>query len=79
MEKPVTVNQLKLENLRTATTPCYRVTEAHPIKITDREEEEIDQKEKPSDGSLRGSGHGIAYTLTNIYIYPIKSCAAFEV
>lgn len=79
VEKPVTVNHLKLEKLRTATVPCCRITEAHPIKITDREEEEVDEKEQPSDASLRGCGHGNACTLTNIYIYPIKSCAAFEV
>lgn len=78
MEKPVTVNQLKFESLRTATMPCCPITEAHPIKITDKEEE-VDEKQKPSDASLKGSGHGNAYTLTNIYIYPIKSCAAFEV
>lgn len=81
VEKPVTVNQLKLEKLRTATAACCRITEAHPIKITDREEEEVNEKEKPkpSGASLRESGHGNACTLTNIYIYPIKSCAAFEV
>lgn len=79
MEKPVTVNQLKLEKLRTATAPCCHITEAHPIKISDREEEEVEEKEKPSHASLRGCGQGNAYTLTNIYIYPIKSCAAFEV
>lgn len=79
VEKPVTVNQLKIEKLRTAAAPCYRITEAHPIKITDREETEVDKKEKPSDASLRVCGHRNVYTLTNIYIYPIKSCAAFEV
>lgn len=81
VEKPVTVNQLKLEKLRTATAACCRITEAHPIKSTNREEEEVNEKEKPkpSDASLRECGHGNAYTLTNIYIYPIKSCAAFEV
>lgn len=79
MEKPVTVNQMKLDKLRTATVPCCRITAAHPIKITDREEEEVNKKEKASDASLSGRGHGNAYSLTNIYIYPIKSCAAFEV
>uniref|UniRef100_H3C4W8 Molybdenum cofactor sulfurase n=1 Tax=Tetraodon nigroviridis TaxID=99883 RepID=H3C4W8_TETNG len=78
VEKPVTVNHLKLDKLRTATVPCCHIT-AHPIKITNREEEEVDEKEKPSDASLKGCEHGNAYTLTNIYIYPIKSCAAFEV
>lgn len=79
MEKPATVNQLKLEKLRTATEPCCHITEAHPTEITNTEEEEVEEKEKPSDTSLRGCGHGNAYTLTNIYIYPVKSCAAFEV
>lgn len=78
VEKPVTVDQLKLEKLRTATAACCRITEAHPIKITEEEEANEEEKPKPSD-ALRECGHGNAYTLTNIYIYPIKSCAAFEV
>uniref|UniRef100_A0A674MDZ3 Molybdenum cofactor sulfurase n=1 Tax=Takifugu rubripes TaxID=31033 RepID=A0A674MDZ3_TAKRU len=53
VEKPVTLNHVKLEKLRTATAACYT--------------------------SLKGHAQGSAYTLTNIYIYPIKSCAAFEV
>lgn len=79
VDKPVTLNQVKLEKLRTATAACCHVSEAPLIQITAREEEKVDEKKKPSDASLRGRAHGSAYTLTNIYIYPIKSCAAFEV
>lgn len=79
MEKPVTLNQVKLEKLSTATAACCHISEAPLIQITAREEEKVDEKEKPSDASPRGRAHGSAYTLTNIYIYPIKSCAAFEV
>lgn len=79
VEKPVTLNQVKLEKLRTATATCHHIVKAPPIKVTDREEDKGDEKQKPSNTSLSGWGHGSAYTLTNIYIYPIKSCAAFEV
>lgn len=79
VEKPVTVDHLKLDKLRTATVQSCHVTEAYPIKISDRKEKKVYEKKKPSEASLKGCGHGKAYTLTNIYIYPIKSCAAFEV
>lgn len=79
VEKPVTLDQVRLEKLRTATATRHHTVKAPPIQITDRTEEKGDEKQKPSDTSLSGCGHGSAYTLTNIYIYPIKSCAAFEV
>ncbi|KAK5853676.1 hypothetical protein PBY51_014809 [Eleginops maclovinus] len=84
VEKPVTVDQVRLEKLKTATSASQGVNEVLPIKITNGEICKVDEKEKTTE-SLRGFGHrnsnshGGAYTLTNIYIYPIKSCGAFEV
>ncbi|KAK5882061.1 hypothetical protein CesoFtcFv8_020687 [Champsocephalus esox] len=62
VEKPVTVDQVRLEKLKAATAASYGVDEDIPIRIT--------------NGEISRGG---AYTLTNIYIYPIKSCGAFEV
>uniref|UniRef100_A0A671XLE5 Molybdenum cofactor sulfurase n=1 Tax=Sparus aurata TaxID=8175 RepID=A0A671XLE5_SPAAU len=50
VEKPVTVDHVRLEKLKTATA-----------------------------ASRESNSHGGACTLTNIYIYPIKSCGAHEV
>lgn len=80
IEKPVTVDQVKL---KTATGASQGLNEHPPIKITNGDVCEVD--EKPAEALLRGFGHrepnshGEAYTLTNIYIYPIKSCGAHEV
>ncbi|XP_042357648.1 molybdenum cofactor sulfurase isoform X2 [Plectropomus leopardus] len=83
VEKPVTVDQVRLEKLKTATATSQRLNEE--IKITNGGICKVDEKEKPAEASLRGFGHRDshshreAYTLTNIYIYPIKSCGAYEV
>ncbi|TMS04621.1 Molybdenum cofactor sulfurase [Larimichthys crocea] len=80
IEKPVTVDQVKL---KTAIGASQGLNEHPPIKITNGDVCEVD--EKPAEALLRGFGHrepnshGEAYTLTNIYIYPIKSCGAHEV
>lgn len=85
MEKPVTVDQVRLQKLRTATAACWDLNEDPPVKITNGEIHKVDEKEKPAGTSPRGVGHREsnshrgAYTLTNIYIYPIKSCGAHEV
>lgn len=84
VEKPVTVDQVRLEKHKAATAASYGVDEDIPIRITNGEICKVDGKEKSTE-ALRGFGHrdsnsqGGAYTLTNIYIYPIKSCGAFEV
>ncbi|XP_010765124.1 molybdenum cofactor sulfurase [Notothenia coriiceps] len=84
VEKPVTVDQVRLEKLKAATAASHGVNEDIPIRITNGEICKVDGKEKSTE-ALRGFGHresnsqGGAYTLTNIYIYPIKSCGAFEV
>ncbi len=85
VEKPVTVDQARLEKLKIATVASQGLNEDPPIKTTNGEIYEVDEKEKPTEASLRGfghrdsTGHREAYTLTNIYIYPIKSCGAYEV
>nr|XP_020455543.1 molybdenum cofactor sulfurase-like isoform X2 [Monopterus albus] len=87
VEKPVTVDQVRLEKLKTATAGAQSTNEDPQIRITSEEIHKVDEKKKkqPTEASLRGCGHrdshshGEAYTLTNIYIYPIKSCGAYEV
>lgn len=85
VEKPVTVDHVRLEKLKTATAASRGINEDPPIKITNGEICKVGEKEKPSEASLTGFGlresnsHGGACTLTNIYIYPIKSCGAHEV
>lgn len=85
VEKPVTVDQVRLQKLRTATAACGNLNEDPPIKVPNAEIDKVDEKEKPKDASRRGfvhresNSHRGAYTLTNIYIYPIKSCGAHEV
>uniref|UniRef100_UPI0037E87810 molybdenum cofactor sulfurase n=1 Tax=Semicossyphus pulcher TaxID=241346 RepID=UPI0037E87810 len=81
LEKPFTLDQDRLEKLKTVTAaPLY---EDYPIKISNREK--VDEKKKLAEASLRGfvhrdsSSHREAHTLTNMYIYPIKSCGAYEV
>ncbi|XP_056250515.1 molybdenum cofactor sulfurase isoform X2 [Seriola aureovittata] len=84
VEKPVTVDQVRLQKLKTTTAASEDSNEDPPIKLTNGEICKVDEKE-PTAASLKGFGHrdsnshGEAYTLTNIYIYPIKSCAAYEV
>lgn len=83
--KPVTVDQVRLEKLKTATAATQRPNEAPLIKITNGEIYKAEETEKQREALLKGFGqrdsnsHREVYTLTNIYIYPIKSCGAFEV
>lgn len=79
VEKPVIVDQVRLEKLRTTTATHWDLNEFPPIKTADIKKHTVDEKEKPADTSLTGFGHKDGYTLTNIYIYPVKSCAAQEV
>ena len=84
VEKPVTVDHKKLEKLKTTTATSPGSNEDPPTKISNGEIYKGDEKE-PTEPSLKGFGHrdseshGEAYTLTGIYIYPIKSCGAHEV
>ncbi|XP_076599323.1 molybdenum cofactor sulfurase [Chaetodon auriga] len=84
VEKPVTVDQVRLEKLKTATAASHGLNEDPPIKITNGDICK-DEKEKPTEAVLRefrprvSNNQKKAYTLTNIYIYPIKSCGAHEV
>uniref|UniRef100_A0A3Q3M338 Molybdenum cofactor sulfurase n=1 Tax=Mastacembelus armatus TaxID=205130 RepID=A0A3Q3M338_9TELE len=85
VEKPITVDQERLEKLKMATTGTQSFNLNPPIKFTNEKIYNVDEKEKPTEPSLKGLGqrdlnsHREAYTLTNIYIYPIKSCGAYEV
>ncbi|XP_070697014.1 molybdenum cofactor sulfurase isoform X2 [Pempheris klunzingeri] len=84
VEKPVTVDQVKLEKLKTAPAASQGLREDCPMRITNGYLHKVDE-EKPKKASVSAFGrgasnsHGEARTLTNIYIYPIKSCGAFEV
>uniref|UniRef100_A0A665TYM0 Molybdenum cofactor sulfurase n=1 Tax=Echeneis naucrates TaxID=173247 RepID=A0A665TYM0_ECHNA len=82
VEKPVTVDQLMMQKLKTAASNGSN--QNLTIKIPNGEICKV-VEEKPTEASLRGFGRRDsnsqreAYKLTNIYIYPIKSCAAYEV
>ncbi|XP_031593761.1 molybdenum cofactor sulfurase isoform X1 [Oreochromis aureus] len=84
VEKPVTVDQERLQELKRAVAASEDSNKSPSIKITNGEVYKGDEK-KPTEASLKGfqlrdsNSHGEAYTLTNIYIYPIKSCGAYEV
>ncbi|XP_034537125.1 molybdenum cofactor sulfurase [Notolabrus celidotus] len=80
VEKPVTVDQERLEMLQTVTAAPRGLYEDHPIKMSNGEKYKTDGKETHIEASPRGFGNNnTAHTLTNIYIYPIKSCGAYEV
>lgn len=86
VEKPVTVERVRLKMLQTLATPQGLNHDDPAIKITNGEIPKVEEKEKLTEASLKGfknidlkNSHGEAYTLTNIYIYPIKSCGAYEV
>lgn len=81
--KPVTVDAARIERLKNAATLPQGSNE-EPIKCSSGEICRVDER-RPTEAAMKGfergdsSGHREAYTLTNIYIYPIKSCGAYEV
>lgn len=85
VEKPVTVDQVRLQKLISASAASQCSPEDPPINITNGGTLGAEERAEPTDASPRRSGQREsktqweAYTLTNIYIYPIKSCGAFEV
>ncbi|CAL8284479.1 unnamed protein product [Arctogadus glacialis] len=91
VEKPPRVDRERLENLRqTKTGPCGNSHQKCSIKPSANGgiEQEVETR-RPAEPSLDGCvGPSSAvdttlpknpYTLTHIFIYPVKSCAAFEV
>lgn len=86
VEKPVKVDQVRLEMLKAATA-SQGSNEDPPVRNGKIHQE--DDNDKPTEVSEKACGHRYistdaisheeAYTLTNIYIYPIKSCGAYEV
>ncbi|XP_051935896.1 molybdenum cofactor sulfurase isoform X1 [Hippocampus zosterae] len=75
VEKPVTIDHARLERLKAAIVSNEEKT-VNIIEVTHKvEEKKISQKgfEPVRPNSCEGP-----YILTNIYIYPIKSCGAFE-
>lgn len=84
IEKPVTVDQERLQKLKRAAAASEGSNDSPSIKITNGKVCKGDEK-KPTEASLKGFGLrdsnslGEAYTLTNMFIYPIKSCGAYEV
>ncbi|KAK2824000.1 hypothetical protein Q5P01_021175 [Channa striata] len=85
VERPVTVDLVRLEQLKTGTAAAQASNGAPPVVITSGETYKVEKKDEQKVASVKGFGHrdsnshGEAYMLTNIYIYPIKSCGAFEV
>lgn len=88
VEKPVTVDNKRVQKLRAATAAREEVNNRLPtIEICNGEIHEMNEekqvlKDTPkTQGSAQtmSNSQGGAYVLTNIYIYPIKSCGAYEV
>ncbi|XP_038137357.1 molybdenum cofactor sulfurase isoform X1 [Cyprinodon tularosa] len=84
VEKPVTVDQVRLQKLRAARASSGGSSEHPSNEISNGENHEGAEKKslEVSQGGFRhreSKSPTEAYTLTNIYIYPIKSCGAFEV
>ncbi|XP_068424391.1 molybdenum cofactor sulfurase isoform X2 [Clinocottus analis] len=85
VEKPVTVDRVRLEKLMATTAACEGSPGEPPIDITPGGTVAVDERTRHLEASQRGFGcresisHSEACTLTNIYIYPIKSCGAQEV
>ncbi|XP_041866403.1 molybdenum cofactor sulfurase [Melanotaenia boesemani] len=84
VEKPATVDQVRLQKLKAAKAASERSNEYLSIQMFNKEADKVIER-KPSETSLKEFGRREsnsceeANTLTNIYIYPIKSCAAYEV
>lgn len=76
VEKPVTVDQVRLEKPETVTAANQSPNEGPSIKVTNGDHE---NQEEATRKGFDSDSHREAYTVTNIYIYPIKSCGAFEV
>lgn len=88
VEKPVTLDHSRLQQLRAAKAAHEKVNNrlaTHKINnggINKMNEEKQVPKSKPetqgSEQTVSNNQEGV-YVLTNIYIYPIKSCGAYEV
>lgn len=79
VEKPALADPIRLQELRaggTKPSPSEKILDGR-----NHEAAETKSTEGPREGL--GQRHlkvrGDALTLTNMYIYPVKSCAAFEV
>ncbi|KAM3862992.1 molybdenum cofactor sulfurase [Diretmus argenteus] len=87
--KPAKVDRVRLEKLKTAAAAARPGSDQDcPIQTTNDRTYQVDVERNHTEPSLNGCGgrdakdasdSGDAYTLTNIYIYPIKSCGAYEV
>lgn len=88
VEKPVTVDHKRLQKLRAATAAHEEVKshltthKINHVEINKMNEEKQVPKDKLKTQGIEqtvSTSQGGAYVLTNIYIYPIKSCGAYEV
>ncbi|XP_077437690.1 molybdenum cofactor sulfurase [Vanacampus margaritifer] len=76
VKKPVTVDHARLERLKSASISNEETTvKINDVKHKVEEKKKVSHKGFEPVHSHRREG---PYTLTNIYIYPIKSCGAFE-
>lgn len=83
VEKPVKVNHLRLEKLKETSVsnedPSVKNGKLYQEDEKDKPMETRPRRFRHRDLSTDANSHAEAYTLTNIYIYPIKSCGAYEV
>lgn len=88
VDKPLILDQKRLTKLKSA-APMDSSASYHLTLITNGQlEHEHEQVITPSperitssEGTVpkEGKDNGISHTLTNLFIYPVKSCASFEV
>lgn len=89
VNKPLILDQKRITRLKSA-APMESSASYHQSSITNGQlGHEIEQVitpsperiTTPSEGTVskEGKNNGISHTLTNLFIYPVKSCASFEV
>lgn len=89
VNKPLILDQKRITRLKSA-APMESSASNHLSSITNGQlGHEIEQVitpsperiTTPSEGTVskEGKNNGISHTLTSLFIYPVKSCASFEV
>lgn len=84
VNKPLILDQKRITRLKSA-APMESSASDHLSSITNGQQgheiEQVITPSTPSEGTVskEGKNNGISHTLTNLFIYPVKSCASFEV
>lgn len=88
VEKPVTVDHNRLQKLSAATATnkeannhlaTYKINNGGINRMNEGKQVPKDKLKTQRSEQTVSNSQGGAYVLTNIYIYPVKSCGAYEV